>query len=94
MTKAGYVDSNRRVRSLQRQQDDLPLQQHSTLSLRSSLPTIGKPSSLSATPLRKLKQPIGNELPSVISISTNIDNKEKEYDKQMRLIEVCLILTE
>jgi len=94
MTKTGYVDSNRRVRSLQRQQDDLPVHQHSTLSLRSSLPTIGKSSSLSAppkAPLKKLKLPIGNELPSVISISTNIENKEKEYDKQMRLIEVCLI---
>jgi len=98
MTKGGYVDSTRRVRSLHRQQDDFLLPQHQTKSSRGGLLTsINKStlSSSSAPPIttpRKLKQLTGNELPSVISISTNLDNKQKEYDKQMRLIEVDFII--
>jgi hypothetical protein len=93
MTKGGYVDSTRRVRSLHRQQDDFLLPQHQTKSSRGGLLTSINKSTLSSsapptTTPRKLKQFTGNELPSVISISTNLENKNKEYDKQMRLIEV------
>jgi hypothetical protein len=89
MTKGGYVDSTRRVRSLHRQQDDFLLPQHQTKSTRGGLLTsINKSTLSSSAPPRKLKQFTGNELPSVISISTNLENKNKEYDKQMRLIEV------
>ena len=89
MTKGGYVDSSRRVRSLHRQQDDLLASQHPTRG--GLLASINKSTlSSSAPPLaqRKFKSPNGNELPSVIAISTNLENKKKEYDKQMRLIEV------
>jgi hypothetical protein len=94
MTKGGYVDSSRRIRSLHRQQDDLLLPQHQTSSTRGGLLAAINKSSLSSsapatiTP-RKFKQ--GIELPSVISISTNLENKKKEYDKQMRLIEEQMI---
>ncbi len=99
MTKGGYVDSTRRVRSLHRQQDDFFLPQHQTKSSRGGLlASINKstlsssaPPPITTTP-RKLKQSTGNELPSVISISTNLENKQKEYDKQMRLIEVDFII--
>jgi hypothetical protein len=94
MTKSGYVDSSRRIRSLHRQQDDLLAPQYPTsLSKGGLLASINK-SSLSVpatTTPRKLKPFVGNDLPSVISISTNLENKNKEYDKQMRLIEVYLI---
>lgn len=93
MTKGGYVDSSRRIRSLHRQQDDLLTTQHQTSSTRGGLlASINKSTLSSSAPppmtSRKLKPITGNELPSVISISTNLENKKKEYDKQMRLIEV------
>ncbi|CAF0987488.1 unnamed protein product [Adineta ricciae] len=82
MTKDGYVDSSRRVRSLQRQQDE------SSVPLRNNVPaTTNKAASTSKKP----KQAAENELPSVISISTNIEHKGKEHDKQMRLIEEQVI---
>ncbi|CAF3746005.1 unnamed protein product [Rotaria sp. Silwood1] len=98
MTKAGYVDSSRRVRSLHRQQDDLLLSQHQTSPSRGGLlASISKSPLSSSAPLprsttpKKLKQSTGNELPSVISITKNLENKKKEYDKQMRLIEEQMI---
>ncbi|CAF4274674.1 unnamed protein product, partial [Rotaria sp. Silwood2] len=98
MTKSGYVDSSRRVRSLHRQQDDLLLSQHHASPSRGGLLASINKSSLSSsappprsTTPKKLKQPTGNELPSVISISKNLENKKKEYDKQMRLIEEQMI---
>lgn len=96
MTKGGYVDSTRRVRSLHRQQDDLLLsQQQSSPSRGGLLASLSKSaltsSSAPTTTQKKPKQtPTGNELPSVISITKNLETKKKEYDKQMRLIEVCL----
>ena len=79
MTKDGYVDSSRRVRSLQRQQDEpsVPLRINASTTTNKAASTPKKP-----------KQEAENELPSVISISTNIEQKGKEHDKQMRLIEV------
>ncbi|CAF3383362.1 unnamed protein product [Rotaria socialis] len=97
MTKGGYVDSSRRVRSLHRQQDDSILSQHPTAPSRGGLlAAINKSqiSSASAPPIttqKKVKQPTGNELPSVIAISKSLENKKKEYDKQMRLIEEQMI---
>jgi hypothetical protein len=99
MTKGGYVDSSRRVRSLHRQQDDLLVPQHQTSSSRGGLLASIKKSSLLPSSsvslptiaLKRLKQSNENELPSVISISTNLETKKKEYDKQMRLIEVNFI---
>jgi hypothetical protein len=94
MSKGGYVDSSRRVRSLHRQQDDLHVLQHQTSPLRGGLLAAINKSSLSAssapptTTPRKLKLSTENELPSVISIANNLENKKKEHDKQMRLIEV------
>ncbi len=95
MTKGGYVDSSRRVRSLHRQQDGLHASQQ-TSSRNGLLAAINKSSLSSSAPAptttsRKLKPSTVTELPSVISVSTNLENRKKEYDKQMRLIEVCLI---
>ena len=96
MTKGGYVDSSRRVRSLHRQQDDL----HQSSPLRGGLLAAINKSSLSSSsapaatsPRKLLKLTNENELPSVISISKNLEHKQKEHDKQMRLIEVYLIMT-
>jgi hypothetical protein len=97
MTKGGYVDSSRRVRSLHRQQDDQFVPQHQTSPSRGGLLAAINKSSLSpssappTTITRRLKFSSGVELPSVISIPTNLDNKNKEHDKQMRLIEVYLL---
>jgi hypothetical protein len=95
MTKGGYVDSSRRIRSLHRQQDDLQYPKHqSTSSSRIGLLASINKSSLSApattSPSRKLKASNGNELSTSVSTSANLENKRREYDKQMRLIEVCL----
>jgi len=76
MTKNGFVDSSRRVRSLHRQQDDI------TPTSRSGLFSSVNKST------KKPKTSESLELPSVISISTNLETKKKEHDKQMRLIEV------
>ena len=94
MTKGGFVDSSRRVRSLQRQQDDL-LTSHRTSPARGGLLAALNKSSFSASSMppinameRKSRSFVANEIPSVISISTNLDTKQKEYDKHMRLFEV------
>jgi hypothetical protein len=93
MAKGGYVDSSRRVRSLHRQQDDLQYPKHQTSSSRVGLLASINKSSLSApattTPSRKLKASNGNE--SSMSSSVNLESKKREYDKQMRLIEVCFV---
>jgi hypothetical protein len=96
MTKGGYVDSSRRVRSLNRQQNDLLASQNQTPTRGGLLAAINKSSLSSSAPLptitsKKPKLPNVTEFPSVISISTNLEMKKKEYDKQMRLIEVSLI---
>ena len=85
------MDSSRRVRSLQRQQEESSGQQQQTSSLRNSLPaSIQKSSSTSAATPKKSKEAAVVHLPSVIAISTDIESKEREYDKQMRLIEVTI----
>lgn len=94
MTKGGYVDSSRRIRSLHREQDDLQLSKHHT-SRGGLLASINK-SSLSAplpsTSTRKGKALDKNKLTSSSSLSNsaNLENKIREYDKQMRVIEVCI----
>ena len=94
MTKSGFVDSSRRVRSLHRQQDDLLVSPHRTSPSRGGLLAALNKSSFSSAALpipvldRKSKSFHGTEQPSVISISTNLETKEREHDKQMRLIEV------
>ncbi|CAF1161642.1 unnamed protein product [Adineta steineri] len=89
MTKGGYLDSNRRVRSLERQQNDSNVPQNQNSSLRNSLPASINKSSSTPTlkPSKKSKQPSEIELPSIISVSTNIEHNQKEYDRQLRLIE-------
>ncbi|CAF4475099.1 unnamed protein product [Rotaria magnacalcarata] len=97
MTKGGYVDSSRRVRSLHRQQEDSILSQRPTAPSRGGLLAAINKSQLSSvsapsiTTPKKVKQSTGNELPSVIAISKSLENKKKEYDKQMRLIEEQMI---
>jgi hypothetical protein len=95
MTKGGYVDSSRRVRSLHRQQDDLQLPKHHTSPSRGGLLASINKSSSSAPPTttisRKVKTSDRNGLSSSLSSSGNLENKIREYDKQMRIIEVCLI---
>jgi len=94
MTKGGYVDSSRRIRSLYRQQDDLKLLKFDSSPTRSNLlPSIGKSSSsapATTAASRKIKAFDGSEFPSSVSMSANPQNKKKEFDKQMRLIKVCL----
>ena len=94
MTKSGYVDSSRRVRSLHRRQDNLIISKNKNLPSRSGLLAPLKKLSLlsssapSTTTPGKLTESTTNELPSVISVSKNLENKEKEYDQHLRLIEV------
>ncbi|UJR21744.1 hypothetical protein I4U23_024819 [Adineta vaga] len=80
MTNGGYVDSSRRVRSLQRQQNETNSSSKNT-----------SPDKATSSVSKKGKQTTEKELPSVIAISTDIESKEKEYDKQMRLIEEQVI---
>lgn len=100
MTKSGFVDSSRRIRSLQRQQDDLLVQHRTSPARGGLLAALNKsqfPSSSVPTMTmleKKSKSFVGHELPSVISISTNLDTKQREHDKQMRLIEVNGLTTE
>ena len=98
MSNKGYVDSSRRIRSLHRQQDDLHISPHHLSPSRGGLlAAINKsPLSLSAPPAttptpRKLKASSENDL---TSISANLENKKKDYEKQMRLIEVGSIAWE
>jgi hypothetical protein len=95
MTKGGYVDSSRRIRSLHRQQDDLQSpKQRKSPSRSGLLASINKPSSSAPAAItisrRRSKTFDGNELSSSRSSSTNLENKIREYDKQMKVIEVCL----
>ncbi|CAF1020678.1 unnamed protein product [Rotaria sp. Silwood1] len=95
MTKGGYVDSSRRIRSLHRQQDDFQISKHQTSPSRGGLLASINKSSLSApaigTTSRKYKTSDENELPSSLSLATILENKKKEYDKQMKLIEEEMI---
>lgn len=92
MTKGGYVDSSRRIRSLHRQQDGLHTSQQAS-SRNGLLAAINKSSLSSSAPSstttsRIIKPSSVPDLPSVISVSNSLENRKKEYDKQMRLIEV------
>lgn len=90
MTKGGYVDSSRRVRSLHRQQDDLQSSKHHTSSSRNGLLASINKSSFSApipTTTNSKKGKVDSS--TSLSNSTNLENKIREYDKQMRTIEVC-----
>ncbi|CAF1093379.1 unnamed protein product [Rotaria sordida] len=95
MTKGGYVDSSRRIRSLHRQQDGFQIPKRQTPPSRTGLLASINKSSLSApaigTTPRKLKTSDENELLSPLSLSANPENKKKEYDKQMKLIEEQMI---
>ncbi|CAF1043839.1 unnamed protein product [Rotaria sordida] len=95
MTKGGYVDSSRRIRSLHRQQDGFQIPKRQTPPSRTGLLASINKSSLSApaigTTPRKLKTSDENELLSPLSLSANLENKKKEYDKQMKLIEEQMI---
>ncbi|CAF3438886.1 unnamed protein product [Rotaria socialis] len=88
-TKGGYVDASRNIRSLHRQQEDF----QSSPSRSGILASINK-SSLSAPPIgstpRKIKAPEENEL-AALSNLVNLENKKKEYDKQMKLVEEEMI---
>lgn len=92
MSNKGYVDSTRRIRSLHRQQDDLHISPHHLSPSRGGLLAAINKSSLSssAPPIpsstpRKLRSSSDNDL---TSISANLENKKRDYEKQMRLIEV------
>ncbi|CAF1582502.1 unnamed protein product [Rotaria magnacalcarata] len=88
-TKGGYVDASRHIRSLHRQQEDF----QSSPSRSGILASINK-SLLPAPPVgsipRKIKVPEENE-PTTLSNLANLENKKKEYDKQMKLIEEEMI---
>ncbi|CAF0822646.1 unnamed protein product [Didymodactylos carnosus] len=92
MTKGGYVDSSRRIRSLHRQQDD-PISSSAGVGgskLPGLLASFGKHAtsrSADISPRQRLK----TDGQSVIAISANLENKKKEFDKQMRLIEEQMI---
>jgi hypothetical protein len=96
MSKGGYVDSTRRIRSLHRQQDDPQLPKYQTsLSKGGLLASINKSSLSSSAPPhttipRRLKPFNESEPSSSISPSIKFETKIKDYDKQMRVIEVRL----
>jgi hypothetical protein len=90
MSKGGYVDSSRRVRSLHRQQDDLQISKHRASPTRGGLLASINKSSRSApvvttTPIKR------KGFDKNVSSSANLEHKIKEYDKTMRVIEVCRI---
>lgn len=92
MTKGGYVDSSRRIRSLYRQQDGSPLAKHDSSKGNLLLPSLGKSSS-SAPPTttpstRKNRAADGTELSPAVSTSNELKKQAKEFEKQMRLIKV------
>lgn len=92
MTKGGYVDSSRRIHSLYRQQEGTQLSKHDASSTGNLLlPSLGKsaPAAHTTTEPRKSK---GFELSNSLSTSTNLKNQAKEFEKQMRLIKVCLMI--
>lgn len=93
MTKGGYVDSSRRIRSLHRQQDSFQSTPYQSPSRTGILASINK-SPLSAPPAattstKKPKKSDVTESISSQSLSANLENKKKEHEKQMKLIEVC-----
>ena len=88
MTKTGYIDSTRRIRSLHRQQDDMLVL--ATHPARGGLLAPINKASLSSPVIAKKPKPT-HESPSAISISTNLESKKKEHEKHMRLIEVRLL---
>lgn len=99
MSKKGYVDSSRRVHSLHRQQDKIDSTSHRPTPSRGGglLAAINKSasSSSSAPPITSKKTPRRlkplNDDVDLSTIKANSENKKKEYEKQMRLIEVCPI---
>jgi hypothetical protein len=81
MTNKGYVDSSRRIHSLQRQQDSLLTREHRTAPLNNDH---------SGTTNRKTLLSSSNDSDRPMVKDTD-EHRKKEYDKQMRLIEVrCL----
>ena len=86
MTKNGYIDSSRRIRSLHRQQDDMLVL--ATHPARGGLLAPINKSSLSSSPATAKKSKPIAESPSAIAISANLESKKKEHEKHMRLIEV------
>ena len=86
MTKNGYIDSSRRIRSLHRQQDDMLVL--ATHPARGGLLAPINKSSLSSSPTTAKKSKPIAESPSAIAISANLESKKKEHEKHMRLIEV------
>ncbi|CAF1305255.1 unnamed protein product [Adineta steineri] len=94
MTKGGYVDSSRRIRSLYRQQGDLQTLKNDTSAENNLLPSLGKPSKSAppaTTNTKKLKPLHGDELSSFESISEYHKNKAKEHDRQMKQIKSEMI---
>lgn len=79
-TKDGFVDSSRRVRSLHRQQGDL---QNSSSRTGGLLASISKSTSLSA--------PATTSKRSDRHTSKSAENKTRDYDKQMKIIEEEMI---
>ncbi|CAF0981483.1 unnamed protein product [Didymodactylos carnosus] len=92
MTKNGYVDSKRRIRSLHRQQEESISSSAGVGS--SKLPglfeTFGK-HSLSRSADITPRQRLTTDGQSAIAIATNLEQKKKEFDKHMRLIEEQMI---
>lgn len=94
MTKNGFVDSSRRIRSLHRQQDEVFTSQNRPAQSKTGLlATLNKASFAGSLPAisvndQKSKPSTTAALTSVLSVTTNLDEKERDHDKQMRLIEV------
>ncbi|UJR27696.1 hypothetical protein I4U23_008973 [Adineta vaga] len=98
MTKGGYVDSSRRIRSLYRQQDGLQLAKHDSSTIGNPLlPSLGKSSSSPSTlptittKSQKVKGSDRNDLSSSISTSANLKNQAKRFEKEMRLVKSEMI---
>ncbi|CAF1682823.1 unnamed protein product, partial [Adineta ricciae] len=91
MTKGGYVDSSRRIRSLYRQQEGTQLSKHDASSTGNLLlPSLGKSTSSAPTTTGPRKSK-GFDLSNSLSTSTNLKNQAKEFEKQMRLIKSEMI---
>ena len=90
-SKQGFVDSSRRIRSLHRQQEQLYGSQTQTPGSRGGiLAEIKKSSSpaLAAGVQTPGRSHLSKEKDAAL-ISANLESKRKDYEKQMRLIEVC-----
>lgn len=92
MTKGGYVDSSRRIRSLHHQQDEFDSSKFQTSSSRTGLLASLNKTPLSAPPIqaipKKSKTYEEREATSSLSLATNHEQKRKDYDKHMKSIEV------